>query len=198
MPDNGGGIPELRKFSYHGSGVVIKNTKSNSLVITNNHVCASPDTFEIDKKEYDVLGYMIGIIALNGNVSPAKIIRKDSIKDLCLLKVKGIVGTPAIIGLNLPQQGEPIVYVGSPARAFEIGSMFVGDGRYLGIAYRPKGIKLLFLSCPVSPGASGSGVYHNGKLIGLVVQMNVDFKNVTFAIPSYDIYSFLSVGTIEK
>lgn len=141
-----------------GTGVAI----SPDLVLTNNHVCdmaankRAPGTFfRLALKSPEHTSYLY-----------AKVHRKSSLADLCLLKVvsQGKKLTPVKIAKEPVKFGDQIFVVGNPLGIF--GS--VAEGR-VGSYAEVLGSEARLISAPIYPGNSGSGVFNDkGELSGLV------------------------------
>jgi len=148
---------EMRGVGF-GTGVAI----APRLVLTNNHICdmaankRAPGTFfRLALKSPEHTSYLY-----------AKVHRKSSLADLCLLKVvsKGKRLTPVKVAKKPARFGDQVFVVGNPLGIF--GS--VAEGR-VGSYAEVLGSEARLISAPIYPGNSGSGVFNDkGELSGLV------------------------------
>jgi hypothetical protein len=129
--------------SQGGSGTVIHSKGGESLVITNEHVCPSPDgKFEIQ---------------VGRRVYPATWVAHDAVGDLALLKIKEDLPA-AQLAERLPEPGEEVWMFGFPGG----GPMEVKHGKALPDKAQWKGADLFYSAFTPEPGDSGSGVIYFG------------------------------------
>jgi hypothetical protein len=108
----------------------------------------------------------------------------DGERDLALLKLEKLLPhRRAVLGRELPAVAARAYVIGSPkGYDFSISDGLISQIRSL------HGLLQYQLSCPISPGNSGSPVFnHRGEVIGIASWTKADAQNVSFAIPSQDL-----------
>jgi S1-C subfamily serine protease len=116
----------------------------------------------------------------------------DDGRDLALLKLeKRLPHRRAALGRELPSVAARAYVIGSP-KGYDFS---ISDGLISQIR-RVQGFLQYQLSCPISPGNSGSPVFNQrGEVIGIASWTKVDAQNLSFAIPSQD---FLRLNVFER
>src|ERR1039458_2462653 len=108
----------------------------------------------------------------------------DGERDLALLKLEKLLPhRRAVLGRELPAVAARAYVIGSPkGYDFSISDGLISQIRSL------RGLLQYQLSCPISPGNSGSPVFnHRGEVIGIASWTKADAQNVSFAMPSQDL-----------
>ena len=116
----------------------------------------------------------------------------DGGRDLALLKLeKRLPHRRAVLGRELPAVAARAYVVGSPkGYDFSITDGLISQIRSL------QGFLQYQLSCPISPGYSGSPVFNQrGEVIGIASWTKADAQNLSFAIPSQD---FFQLNVFER
>ena len=116
----------------------------------------------------------------------------DGGRDLALLKLeKRLPHRRAALGRALPAVAARAYVVGSPkGYDFSISDGLISQIRSL------QGFLQYQLSCPISPGNSGSPVFNQrGEVIGIASWTKADAQNLSFAIPSQD---FFQLNVFER
>lgn len=105
----------------------------------------------------------------------------DEYRDLCFLRVPGLVGAPpAIAEPDAVRVGLPVVAVG-----FSNGEFGVAPGSVKGLFNCAcDGGRVIQTSAPFEPGASGGGLFdRQGNLLGILTFKSASGGNFHFAIP---------------
>lgn len=148
-----------------GSGFIISE---DGLVVTNYHVIKNAINIGVklrNNKKYE-------------NVALAHIEEK---KDVAILKIQKGAFQPVKLGdSSRVKIGERIVAIGNPLGLENT----VSDGLVSSVRDAGKGLKVLQITAPISPGSSGCPLFNaKGEVIGIAVGTNVDGQNINFAIP---------------
>ncbi len=109
----------------------------------------------------------------------------DGGRDLALLKLeKRLPHRRAALGRELPSVAARAYVIGSPkGYDFSISDGLISQIRSV------QGFLQYQLSCPLSPGNSGSPVFNQrGEVIGIASWTKADAQNVSFAIPTKDFF----------
>lgn len=116
----------------------------------------------------------------------------DGGRDLALLKLeKRLPHRRAALGRELPSVAARAYVIGSP-KGYDFS---ISDGLISQIR-RVQGFLQYQLSCPISPGNSGSPVFNQrGEVIGIASWTKVDAQNLSFAVPTQD---FLRLNVFER
>jgi serine protease Do len=104
----------------------------------------------------------------------------DEVLDLCRLLVAGFTGPPISIATDEPKAGDAIFVVNASGS----GDIAVVEGTVKGIVASPNG-KVLDLSVPIAPGASGGAVLDAfGHLIGITTSPQKIAAGANVALPA--------------
>ena len=116
-------------------------------------------------------------------------IDRDGGSDLALLKLeKRLPHRQAVLGRELPAVATRAYVIGAP-KGYEFS---ISDGLISQIR-SVQGLLQYQLSCPLSPGNSGSPVFNpRGEVIGIASWTKTDAQNVSFAVPTSE-FSRLNV-----
>lgn len=173
-----------------GSGFIIDPT---GIIVTNNHVVEHADK--------------IVVSLTDGRQLPAKVIGRDELTDVAVIKVQTDEALPSVTwgDSRKAEVGDWILAAGNP---FGLGgSVSVGiisaEGRDLGSGPFDN---FLQLDAPINPGNSGGPVFNmDGQVIGVssvIVSPTGASVGIGFAIPSEavsrTVAQLLSKGTIER
>ena len=107
----------------------------------------------------------------------------DGGRDLALLKLeKRLPHRRAVLGRELPAVAARAYVIGAPkGYAFSISDGLISQIRSV------QGFLQYQLSCPISPGSSGSPVFNQrGEVIGIASWTKAGAQNLSFAIPTQD------------
>lgn len=159
-----------------GSGFIISK---DGLVITNKHVVLEEDA------EYT-------IITIEGEKFPAKVLAKDPIQDIAILKIKTEKSLPVIKLGNSDelQIGQTVIAIGNALGEFQ-NTVSVGVISGLGRKITASGGGLIEVledviqtDAAINPGNSGGPLLNlKGEVIGINTAMSVQGENIGFAIP---------------
>lgn len=144
-----------------GSGVAMPG----QVVATNCHVLAKAAWIVVSERD---------------EARPASLYKVDTDRDVCLLRVPGLIAPPARLGSSASLRvGDPVYAIGTP-RGLEltlsegIVSSFRGQGR----------ARLIQTTAPISPGSSGGGLFDaQGQLVGLPSFLLQESQQLNFAVP---------------
>jgi S1-C subfamily serine protease len=156
-----------QQFAAEGSGVIYR---ADGYIITNNHVVT-------DLSDNPVSG--IRVTLATGEQLDAKLIGRDPLSDLAVIKVEKTDLPAAKLVSGLPTVGEYAIAIGSPLgyeNSVTLG-IISGVGRSIEGVTGAEGIALTNLiqtDAPISPGNSG-GALANSK--GEVIGINVAYES---------------------
>jgi S1-C subfamily serine protease len=118
----------------------------------------------------------------------------DAQKDLAILKVDGMDGTPLVLTIDAHNIGDRVFAVGNP-KGLE-GTF--SEGIISGFR-RDENVNLIQLTAPISPGSSGGPVLDDyGKVIGVAAAAIEGGQNLNFAIDLDDMGYFLLESAADK
>lgn len=184
-------------FIGDGSGVLISE---DGYALTNYHVAGSQDTWRV---------------RLGGeeHTRLCDVVSRDSERDLCLVKIRGIEHAPYYLKLGNSaalENGQRVLALGDP---FKLGEKSGGPAASLGIIsaqHRHQGryADAIQTDCSINPGNSGGPLLNlSGELIGITGQIISRYgKNntgIAFAIPIDQIkltlpHTILSLIAVNK
>lgn len=149
-----------------GTGVVIdvkvKKNVIKSLVLSVAHVCDP-----LKNKEFLAANVTIKTVSIDGKENNAKVVHVDHENDVCLLIANGKVGNIAEIANDEPEFGAQIEHIGADAGVFGKKVAIYTSGVFTGTITEDE-LNRTINSIIVYFGASGSALYHNGKVYSLV------------------------------
>lgn len=170
-----------RKRSWLGTGVIVKQDKNITYILTNKHIAGGAEEAII-------------YIEDDYGVKFADIVKKHKILDLALLKVDGfLVGKSVIKGISVSVKPQDKVYL----VGHHLGRKYVyGEGVFAGY----DGMRDI-IQIPTLFGNSGSGVFDkNGKLVSLIFGgyiidsahgLGINAKNIKDFLESVGVYADL-------
>ncbi|MBU4368687.1 trypsin-like peptidase domain-containing protein [Patescibacteria group bacterium] len=172
-----------------GSGFIVS---SDGLIVSNNHVVSDKEA------EYTVL-------TNDGKKYPAKVLARDSVKDLAVLKIEK-TGLPTL-GLgdsdNL-QAGQTVIAIGNALGEFRntvSAGIISGLKRSVTASGFGAGTEQLTnviqTDAAINPGNSGGPLLNlSGEVIGVNVAMAQGAENIGFALPINDVKK--AISDVEK
>ena len=160
-----------------GSGVVIAQEKTYSLLATNCHVVNGARTVTVKNHLLD---------------AEADVLHCDKSSDVAIVRVpKSLSAVPT--ASRLPPVGSSVYAIGSP-RGLE---MSMSQGIVSQIRKVEKSDQTRIQStAAIEPGSSGGGLFDsNGRLVGLTTSKIVNTQGLNFAIPIADVLA--SIATVN-
>ena len=162
-----------------GSGFILSE---DGYILTNYHVVENADAGNLP----------ITVVLYDGSSYEARIVGKEDVNDLAVLKIEASGLQPAVLGNSDEMQvGDEIYVVGNPLGELEF-SMSTGHVSALNRSITTEGaidIPMFQLDAAVNHGNSGGPVYNTrGEVVGIVTAKNSgsDVEGLGFAIPSSD------------
>ena len=158
-----------------GTGFIVS---SDGLILTNKHVVS------LDDVEYTVINS-------KGEKFPAKVLARDPVQDLAIIKIKKNNLTPLVLGDSEKiEVGQTIIAIGNALGEFE-NSVSVGviSGLKRNISASGGGVmesleNIIQTDAAINQGNSGGPLLNlNGEIIGINVAMVIGAQNIGFAIP---------------
>jgi TPR repeat protein len=117
-------------------------------------------------------------VKVGRNLHSAALIRKDSINDLALLKLKGSFPALALSSKRIAKMGQEVFTVGYPNPILQGVNAKLTKGSINSLTGIQDDLRLYQISVPVQPGNSGGPLLDmNGNVIGIIVAM-LDAKTV--------------------
>jgi S1-C subfamily serine protease len=117
-------------------------------------------------------------VKVGRNLHSAALIRKDSINDLALLKIRGSFPALAFSSKRIAKMGQEVFTVGYPNPILQGVNAKLTKGSINSLTGIQDDLRLYQISVPVQPGNSGGPLLDiNGNVIGIIVAM-LDAKTV--------------------
>lgn len=190
-----GDFVDVYKHSMQGTGVVLNVGVKETMLLTASHICDIPNSFEAPTPRGRLVFLTIKVefvvsLADGDRRMEAIPIRQDATNDLCLMKIEGKIGNSVTLEKKSPPRLSRVIIVGGPVGLYGKGLAYVGDGRFIGNR-NIDNLERGFVSSAAAGGASGSGVFYRGRLVGLVVAVSPRFDHGTVVIPIEVIRQFL-------
>lgn len=174
---------KVKEMGPLGSGVVVRHRSGDTIIITAGHVCQTPEAYRNQETQQIalVIGDIFVITDARGGEHVAELIRFAESPDLCFLRVAGHIGSVVKLADHNPPVGAKVVNVGFPEGIrWDIG-MHVSDGFVFG--YDQAIEDVMMSSVPGIGGISGSGLFYNGRLVGIGTAVREKFHHSTYFVP---------------
>ncbi len=149
-------------------------------------------------------------IRIAGREGVVSVTSSDSVNDLALLQVSGVVNGTAVISADQGKirQGDDIVVFGFPLTAVLSSGGNLTPGIISALTGLGNNTNQLQITAPIQPGSSGSPVMNKkGEVVGVVSMKLSDSKmanatgsvgqNVNFAVSGQTLKAFLDVHKVE-
>ena len=188
--------PTTKEEAASGSGIIIGQSDTELLIVTNNHVIDNSGNYT----SYTVESAGVSVVFCDGTTADVTIKGTDSERDLAVLSVD--LGTIS----DETKEQIRIAVVGSSDK-IRVGNSVIAIGNALGygqsvtlgiISAKERKVtfsdgssqSLLQTDAAINPGNSGGGLFNmNGELIGInsAKYSNTDVEGMGFAIPLSDV-----------
>lgn len=197
------GLDKKTEISHSGTAWIAGYTKDRTLLITAGHVCPNLTLYKTGSDligDLPVIGTKMSLLGADSEdeIEPVEVISDDDEIDLCMISAPGIFGTALPIANRLPKYGATVEYAGAPHGHFGHGIAPIFDGRIAGRGYpfsKEHG-EFVIIDTPSGPGASGSPVLYDGRVIGVIVAGYKDFWNEMACVP-YDVIKKFEKDAME-
>lgn len=180
-----------------GTGFVVAAHGKVSMVMTAEHVCAVPEKIESEvddvKIELPVVNAKFMLQDIEGDWHAAAVVYADSVNDVCVLSMADFK-PPSVAKLASPSFKPPLgarlETSGAPGGEYDWHSSTLQEGFMTGFESFD-GIIYLKSSIPIAPGASGSAVYYNGRVVGMVTRVYRGFHHISYLVTAEHLNSAL-------
>lgn len=146
-----------------------------SYLITAGHACYTELQGQQVTPEYT-------LTSPSGQEHAVRFLMRSDDPDLCLMVAYEVLGPSMAVASEDPEYDEPVAYVGAPSGFFGDGMAPMFRGTYSGGDS---------CSLPGAPGASGSAVFTEGGVIGVLTRVNGSFFGQTFIETRSELLEFL-------
>jgi hypothetical protein len=175
---------KLHEVAATGTGVVLSVNDGKTLILTAGHVAKTMEVVpDLDdptgKKMYPTIFSVMHVYDLNNYQCMSRVLEISDKPDLALVEANCVAGTPVELADGMPPIGGRIVDVSEVASYHPNMSFCVTDGRWLGVDEDGD----LTVSAAAAGGASGSGIFYRGKLVGILVSVNAGFEHLAHGVP---------------
>lgn len=162
-----------------GSGTAwIAKNGDTSVLITAGHVCEPGALYVLRDRRGE---------------SHMAVLKATSPKyDLCALETFKVIGRPLGLAPHEPELYDPVSYVGAPTGMFGCSVMLEGDFCGFAPMYRGEYLGGNAVSAPTAPGASGSAIYADYGVIGVLTSVSMRFNSLTYFVPRAHLAEFLA------
>lgn len=170
------------QIGWMGSGVVVKNniSKGQSLIMTAFHVAHADKKFLSADEDgifiFKTTSVEITVETLDGTTCRAEEVVGEKEKDIAVIKAFCIAGKEAQLADEMPPVGGEIMVSGAPLGYHPKNLFIVSEGKYMGI---DQDTDESIVTAATVGGFSGSAVYHNGKIIGLLSKRTVRYEHIS-------------------
>jgi hypothetical protein len=209
------------KIGWAGTGWVAARANGRTFLMTAGHVCESKNTFTLEYWDIDwdtlriaVRTMELPIIEKNHRLvsregveyQMATIIRDEDLDeetfngpDLCMLGAIGDLGRPLPLADEDPDYASRSEVIGAPRTLWGGGIAVASDVKFSGrgsvFGVDPDG---LTFNGEVAPGNSGSGVLHDGRVVGVISLGAVRFPSLVHAVPHEIVREFIRKALHKK
>ena len=158
---------------FSGSGFVVSNTETGSIIATAAHVCMAESA--LASMEYSITD-------IDGKFYEGKLLKTQVEGDICVLYVKNLYKPALKIANRAPRPGDKVYNIAAPLGIFSVQMVPILEGRFNGTD--PKGRAVY--SLPAAGGSSGSMILNsNFEVVGMLTALHTQFPTITIG-PSYD------------
>jgi len=172
-----------------GSGLLVESDMGPA-VLTAAHVCEEdvPHTFVHDGVTISILSMTnIKVYSPMHGSFTASVVRLDTKKDLCLLRVEKVFTHPVSIAKSPPSIGDEVYSIAAPYGIAGSNLALVFSGFYSGHTKTME-----YFTIPTRPGSSGAAVLNeNWEVIGILQLAFKNLENVGMGSGLEDIRTFL-------
>lgn len=217
--------PEIKHSTWWGTAWVVADNGQHAYMMTAGHVCETRKQivedpgplgpmFGLSKTTYDVVGVEYKLIGSDSTVyNGATVLADDDDVDLCALSIAAPLGPALPIATAEPKYAERGWYVGAPhgywghglAGIYELtytgrGNPFTGmcgDGSEDNMKRLCDNDSELFSASEGAPGASGSPMIVDGKVVGVFNMAPPNFHTLTLAVP-WDVMRRFMAGVMHN
>ena len=169
FPDLNRNSPQVIKI-IGGSGIIIRK---DGYILTNNHVIENADNIEVNLN--------------NGKSYKAKIVGRDNITDIAVLKINPVYSPlpEAKLGNSSKLRiGDWVIAVGSPLGYEQTVTHGIISAINRRVRDIPASVDFIQTDAAINPGNSGGPLINlNGEVIGINTAIRADAQNIGFAIP---------------
>jgi len=178
-----------------GSGMLVSSSLG-PVVMTAAHVCQPevPESFTHEGVTITINSSVTFVIKVPTlGQYPAKIVRIDPVKDLCLLKPAVVYTHPVPIAKKAPTHGDVVFSISAPYGISGPNMALIFRGFYSGKDnFPPHGREVRFYTVPTKPGSSGSSVFNEDwEVIGVIHTAFTMVENVGIGSGWKDVTEFL-------
>lgn len=190
-------------FAIKGTAFAIQRHEGETILLTAGHTCESMNstnkniesffqafTFsQSNNKPLRPQKYRY-IYDINRQKYPVNniIYTNSDDPDMCMLSAKGMFPNNITIAKHSPQLGQRITNIAVPFGIFNKQTIVIFDGYYSGYMNGND-----IYSIPAAPGSSGSPVFHNNKLIGLIHATDKRFNHISYGTSLRDLNNLISL-----
>lgn len=178
-------IETQEEIGWVGTGVVVSTDfnkgSGQSMIMSAAHVVdTDPIIYDVNPDGKPVLFVVMKverkIELLDGTICNAEFLHANAKTDIGTIVSGCAVGSVAQIASLEPDNYENVVSVGAPLGFHPKGIFAVSDGRFLG--HNSDAEKESIFTFPAASGQSGSGVFHNGKIIAIVSKKMMGYEHL--------------------
>jgi len=196
-----------RAMNHGGTGIILKSTKNETTILTNDHVCK-------------VVKGAGGVVRTSFGDFQVSSILESQLSDLCLLTVADDFGINTKVSNTAPQFYDKAVISGHPALMPNVLSFGHFSGRRIiqvMTGFRPctdeekvdpmigmvcgffggypviKSYESVLVTATIMPGSSGSGVYNKNQQLSGVVFAGSGELGYAWTVPYEQVINFLEV-----
>ncbi len=177
---------EAGKIKSTGSGIIVKQTKKYTIVLTAKHLCVKDMSIGAEFTNVSVLDYH--------EIKYSSIVVKvDEKNDLCLIATIAtkINARAVAIAKTKPGIGSRVYNLAAPLGIFNEEMVLIFEGFYSGD--RTKEVTHSVYTFPGAGGSSGSAVFNEDfEVLGIVSLGVVRFNNLMIAVDYNSVYNFTS------
>jgi hypothetical protein len=189
-------------FAIKGTAFAVQRHEGETILLTAGHTCESMNStnknieaffqaFTFPRSENKPLRpqkyrYVYDINRQKYPINNVIYTNSDN-PDICMVSVKGMFPHNVAIAERPPQLGQRITNIAAPFGIFNKQTIIIFDGYFSGHMNDND-----IYSIPAAPGSSGSPVFHNNKLIGLIHATDRRFNHISYGTPLTAIQNLLT------
>lgn len=198
--EDGKMVSSTGKISWSGSGVVVGvdgRSKGESLIMTARHVVHVEEDMIVMGENVPALfhPYDVRFIVqrLDGSTCEAAPLHESERYDLGSMVTDCIAGDVAHLASSYPEVGDEVVVLGAPLGFHPRDVFLPNSGVYAGFddGFFPD----MIFSIPAVGGYSGSPIFHNGKVVSILVAGAIRYEHLTLGVSLDGLWDEFSKGS---
>jgi len=188
------GINSTLSVESFGTAWIHRSDGNRTLLITAGHICETSthlDYGQFGKLRVASRAYTL-LDADGTKHEGVKVIFDDDEVDLCMVSVPGSIGKGLRLADKDPPYAADVTFIGAPHGIWGGNIALIFGGKFSGRGKLAKVEFSVFTLLGSAQGASGSPIFYEGRVVGVLSRVARHLPAVTFAAPWDSLRDFIS------